>query len=692
MVVKVAQLKKLSNLHELRVRGWQEFSKLRDRTFNAHPTEMGDETLYKAFAPAARNSSGEGTAALLLNRLRERNHLFLPALKARAALVETMRRRFPVEHEAIITSAEKACSGKFDLLGYNDLDFGNPIDWHLEPRVGKRTPLIHWSKIDPVKPVEALDPKIVWELSRHAHFVTLAQAYWLTGEQRFVKEFVQQTDAWIDANPVGIGINWASSIEVAFRAIAWLWAIHLCADSEWVTPKFITRVVKSLLEHGQHIEKYLSTYFSPNTHLTGEALGLFYIGTALPELRNAEHWRTLGLQILLEQLPRHVRADGVYFEQSSYYHRYTTDFYLHLYALLQANKIYLLDSDRQLLWQRLELLYKHLQWIQRPDGTSPLFGDDDGGRLLKLAPRASNDFRDTLATGVLLFERADWKYVAGDAPAELLWLFGVEGLARYDEVKTVSPTPKARAFATSGYFVMRSGWERAASFVLIDCGPHGAETGPGHAHSDLLSLEFAAGNTTWIVDPGTFVYGVDEATRNWFRSTEAHNSVVVDGQPQAQPGVPFAWRTKTDGELLEFKDSETWAVLEGLHQGYASLSDPVTHMRSVLLLRDTTAPCLFVNDNFTAQAQHKYTLRFHLTPDCTTRAVNNRVEAQTPNGEMLVITVFAAGKVQGKVQARIEDGWVSSCYGQRAAAPVAAFEISSEGPTTITSALVCAFS
>lgn len=688
MAVRVAQLKKLSNLHELRVRGWQELSKLRDRMRNAHPTEMSDEAFYKAFTPATRNGAGEGTAALLLHRMREKSHLFLPPLNARAALVATMQQRFPTEHDAIIASAEKACAGKFDLLGYNGLDFGNPIDWHLEPCVGKHTPLIHWSKIDPVKPVEAVDPKIVWELNRHAHFVTLAQAYWLTGESRYAKEFVQQTSAWIEANPVGIGINWASSIEVAFRAIVWLWAMHLCADSEWVTPKFIKRVVKSLLEHGQHIEKYLSTYFSPNTHLTGEALGLLYLGTALPELRQSERWRTLGLRILLEQLPRHVRADGVYFEQSTYYHRYTTDFYLHLYALLQTNKTYLPDSDRQLLWQRLELLYEHLLWIQRPDSTSPLLGDDDGGRLLKFAPRASNDFRDTLATGVLLFERGDWKHAAGDAPAELLWLFGVEGLNRYDEIKAAPPAAKARAFATSGYFVMRSGWERDASFVLMDCGRHGAESGPGHAHSDALSLEFAARNTTWIVDPGTFVYGADAATRNWFRSTEAHNCAMVDGQPQSQPGVPFAWRTTTDGELLEFKDGGDWALMEGLHRGYASLSDPVIHTRSVLLLRDT--PCLLVNDNFTAQAQHKYTLRFHLTPGCTARAIENRVEAQTFSGELLVITVFAAGNVQSKVQARIEDGWVSSCYGQRAAAPVAVFEVSSKGVTTLTSALVCA--
>ncbi len=686
MAVRIAQLKKLSGLHELRVRSAQELSKLRERIFHAHPTEMSDAALFKTFRPAARNGSGAGTAALLLNRVRESSALFLPPRKERATIVATMEQRFPSERAAIIASAEKACTGKFDLLGYRDLDFGNPIDWQLDPQAGKHTPMLHWSQLDPVKPNGTVDPKIVWELNRHAHFVTLAQAYWLTSEQRFAAAFVQQTNAWIAANPVGIGINWASSIEVALRAIAWLWALHWCADADAVTPQFIARISKSLLQHGRHIEKYLSTYFSPNTHLTGEALGLFYLGTGLPELRCAARWRALGLRILLEQLPQHVRTDGVYFEQSSYYHRYTTDFYLHLYALLQGGHVRLSTAQEQLLRQKLELLYEHLLWLQRPDGTSPLFGDDDGGRLLKFAPRASHDFRDTLATGALLYGRGDWKYAAGDAPAELLWLLGAAAVERYDQLPAEPPTTKARAFATSGYFVMRSGWERAASWALVDCGRHGAESGPGHAHSDALSFEFAACGTTWIVDPGTFVYGADATTRDWFRSTEAHNTALVDDQPQAQPGVPFAWRTVADCQLIEFKDGGAWAVTEGCHNGYESLSDPVTHTRAVMLLRNK--PCLLVNDKFTAQAQHKYALRFHLTPSCTARAVGNHVEAQTPSGAMLVITVFAAGQLQNKVQARIEAGWVSSCYGQRAASPVAVFEVVSTGLTELTSTLV----
>src|SRR6266540_3363978 len=431
------------SLNELRVRSRQRIARLSDRLRRGRAPEMSDDELFSEFNPIWR---GECVADALRHCLRAKNRRFLPSLEQRSEIVGMMNRRFPDERDAIINTAEAALAGKFSLLGHVGLSFGDPpdspIDWSLDPVSGKRAPLRHWSKLRPLDPLGGGDPKVVWELNRQAHFVTLGQAYWLTNDDRFAAVFVDQVSAWIDANPVGMGVNWASSLEVAFRSIAWLWALGLCIDSRDVTPDFFTRLLKSLIEHGRHIEKYLSYYFSPNTHLTGEALGLFYLGMALPELRRAERWRKAGLRILLEQLPKHLRSDGVYFEQASYYQRYTVDFYTHLFAIIHtngANGIALPRDEEQTLWRKLEKAFDHLMWIGRPDGSWPLIGDDDGGRLIKLAPRPCNDFRDTLAIGAAIFKRGDWKHVAGDAPSEMLWLLGPEGVARYDRLQAASP-------------------------------------------------------------------------------------------------------------------------------------------------------------------------------------------------------------------------------------------------------------
>ncbi|HEV2668648.1 MAG TPA: alginate lyase family protein, partial [Blastocatellia bacterium] len=409
---------------------------------------------------------------------------------------------------------------------------------------------------------------------------------------------------------------------------------------------------------------------------------------ALPEMKRAEGWRDLGLQILLDQATKQLRADGVYFEQSSYYHRYTTDFYTHLFALTRANDGIIHCETEDALRRKLEAMLDHLMWITRPDGSSPLIGDDDGGRLIKLAPRAANDFRDTLAVGAALFNRCDWKYVAGAAPAEMLWMIGPEGVEGYDRLEAETPPEISRGFKSGGYFVMRDGWRRDSSFVLIDCGHHGAAVGAGHAHSDALSIEFASGGVTWLVDPGTYVYAANPKTRDEFRSTAAHNTVVVDGQPQSIPAGPFSWRTAAKCRLHEFVERSDSIFFQGSHDGYERLGDPVTHTRSALYVKPDPGAnlpgLLIVRDRFTAKKRHRYAIRYHFAPDCVATAATGdadgcRVEARHGAGATLTIRVIWETGLLSEIAASVTEGRVSTCYAQSAPAPVAVFEAEGVG-------------
>src|SRR5262245_18194867 len=38
--------------------------------------------------------------------------------------------RMPESRERTIAAAESVCRGRFDLMGYRDLFFGDPVDWH----------------------------------------------------------------------------------------------------------------------------------------------------------------------------------------------------------------------------------------------------------------------------------------------------------------------------------------------------------------------------------------------------------------------------------------------------------------------------------------------------------------------------------------------------------------------------------
>src|SRR4029077_17375267 len=132
-----------------------------------------------------------------------------------------MKERLPDSVHGIVAAADRALAKRFDLLGYRDLSFGDPIDWHLDPVAKRQAPLRHWTLLDPLDAATVGDSKVVWELNRHQWLVGLGQAYRLTGDERYPAMFADTIRNWLQANPPGMGINWSSSLEVAFRLISW---------------------------------------------------------------------------------------------------------------------------------------------------------------------------------------------------------------------------------------------------------------------------------------------------------------------------------------------------------------------------------------------------------------------------------------------------------------------------------------
>jgi hypothetical protein len=639
------KIKKLKNasLHELRVRAAQQISAFSER--------RGWSSLVKL--PSDESFSINGSQS---------EPAFFPSFQSPEKTASAFKSRWPASAEKLIDKADRIVAGKFDLLGFKDLCFGDPIDWHFEPVSGKRIPLRHWSKLDYLDVEIAGDKKIIWELNRHQYFETLGQAYWLTGDERYARTFVTHLEAWMDANPPKLGINWASSLEVAFRSISWLWAFHFFKSSPSLSTEVFKRAWKFLYLSARHLESYLSTYFSPNTHLTGEALGLFYIGTMLPEFKDAKRWQELGSRILVEQLPIHVQRDGVYFEQSSYYHRYTTDFYLHFLLLARANELALPSQVEEALVSLLD----HLMYITRPDGTTPLIGDDDGGRLAMLDVRAANDFRGTLAVGAVAFDRGDYKFVASDAAEELLWLMGVEELDHFAAIVASEPSKTSVAFSEGGYFVMRDGWTRESNYLLFDCGPHGA-LNCGHAHADALAIDVTANGRTVLVDPGTYTYTGSKEFRNWFRSSQAHNTVTLDDESSSIPGGPFSWQTKVTCRLRKWISEEQFDFVSGEHDGLLE--------RSILFLKDNY---WIVRDKLSSANEHRGDVWFHF-PSSAKPVLNGALRDEESG-----FGIWCLGNGRWVE----EDSWTSQCYGQRAPAKAYAFSVIFKGGDEVFSFLL----
>ena len=130
--------------------------------------------------------------------------------------------------QQIIDLADQIHRHQFPILG-TIVDAGRDIRWRRDYLRGIETGLVYFRRIPYLDTPRAGDHKVIWELNRHQHLIVLAQAYLLTGDARHLDEIQAQLESWIAANPFHRGTNWASALEVAFRALSWIWVDHLLA-------------------------------------------------------------------------------------------------------------------------------------------------------------------------------------------------------------------------------------------------------------------------------------------------------------------------------------------------------------------------------------------------------------------------------------------------------------------------------
>ncbi len=674
----------LETLRKIKGRSWSELRTRSEQAFTVYAEQVGlignlptDEEFLKLIDRSAFSKIKIETKDLLKSFIEHSEFSFFPSLRDGEEIFEVYKEKFGGEvTKKVLERADNLVEGKFDLLGFKQLDFGKPIDWHFEPISGKRSSLKHWKQFDELSTKETGDKKILWELNRHQHFFTLGVAYGLTEDETYAETFVKHLDSWMETNPPGMGVNWFSSLEVSFRLMSWIWAFNFFKTSKHLTPEFFQKALKFLHLHGRHLEKYLSTYYSPNTHLTGEALGLYYLGTQFPFFKRAGQWRKLGEEILFAELDRQILPDGGYFEQTTWYHRYTTDFYTQFLILKTLNNGKAPKFLKEKLTKKLQSLFNFLMYLTRPDGTTPLIGDDDGGQCLPHGNARSDDFRACLANGAILFNKGDYKFVGGEYFEETLWLLGIDGLERFDQIEAKKPDKKSCAFESSGYFVMRDGWSETDNYLLIDCGELGFQNG-GHGHADALSINLSIGGESILTDAGTYTYHESEALRNEFRTTAAHNTLVIDKKSQSEPGGKFSWMTKAEAKLKKWICEPRFDFFEGSHNGYKGLTNSAaTHTRSLLFLKNDY---WIMRDFVKTAGNHEYDLNFNFNtethPNIET-AENGEECVYKFSAEGVGLRLFTFGD-NGKWESR--KNYISNKYGSRAESKKMVFSSAGKG-------------
>ena len=549
--------------------------------------------------------------------------------------------------------ADDVLEHRLDLLGSGPVSLGQEIDWHHDFKSGYRWPRDFYQDVVPTRLDDSSDAKVPWELSRSHHLLTLARAAHLFEDERYATELERQLRSWLDENPPGYGINWTNPMEVALRAVNWIWAARTLEAFRPLDADLRSGLAGALQVHARHIAANLEgTPYLRSNHYLSDILGLLAVGAALDRDPTAERFFVKAQKGLEREIQSQVHDDGIGFEASLPYHGLALEIFLLARVISAWNgRPFSAAYD-----QRLAEMLAASRALRHPDGRVPQIGDGDSGRVLPAGLEREPTFDHLLWLGAAILDgsRPD----EGWPHEEVAWTLGLGAWNRVQSLP-LDIDESSRAFPLGGFFVMRSG----STHLVVRCGDVGQNGNGGHSHNDALSFELWH-HAPVVVDSGTYVYTSDPAARNAFRSTASHNTVSVD-RAEINPIVEhdlFKLDQFARPRIELFEDGSDRIRLVASHDGFRRLEPPVVHRRAFSL--DRAHGGLEILDELLGQGEQRAESFLHLAAGTSVKRIGDH-EFVLSRGEHA--TTLACWGTSG---VKVTEGWVSDRFGERERAAV----------------------
>ena len=451
--------------------------------------------------------------------------------------------------------ASEVTAGRIRLLGKTWPTTALP-DWHLDPDTGRHWPAAAYCFDIPYRHAKSIgDVKYVWELSRLQYLQPIAALAAQTDDSALAALCARHIESWIDANPPFRGIHWASMIELAHRVVSLLVVAGLVGERAF-DDKLRAKVGASLAAHGWWIERFPSRFSSANNHCIAEAAGLYLLGVLAPGLAQAVHWEAVGRRRLEREAGLQFHADGVPAEQSVTYGAFSLEWL----ALCGKVGAVMGRPFDEAYWHRLIGAGRFLRAITDANGHQPHIGDDDGSHVLASGFEERGYVNSILGALAAVTDTPDF---APPYPVPHLReaVFG-------RPAPPPQPSSGVRHYPAGGYTLAREFRGIGEVLWLMDHGPLGYLSIAAHGHADALGVWLHIGGRAVLVDAGTYGYYGDQAWRDHFRSTPAHNTMVIAGMDSSRMAGPFNWAARATTVVTEMRtESESW-IVEAEHDGY----------------------------------------------------------------------------------------------------------------------------
>ncbi len=535
----------------------------------------------------------------------------------RQALLEYFRKREipaffetknPKLSEKEQETADNALQHRFvGQSAYGPRDRGTPIDWDSSP---------------------VPDQEWLWQFHRFNWLPALGRAYRVTGDQRYAQEWAGEINSWVRHMHADKQFRrhagWRS-LDTAIRMKNWTTTFEYFVKSPALDAETLTQFLQSLLQQAQYIHSLYPADKDPKQLNNWDIIqleALLYFAAGFPEFRKSVEFARDAVDRLCRFQKRVLLPDGVIDEFIPSYHiAYPAMFgklpefcrKFHVPAEFPPDYLDLVEKSVNAV-----MLWSH------PDGTSPMFGDawldKPGVNRRWIKPYCKQ------------FKRQDWLWFATS---------GKEGTA---------PTGRVQELPDAGYYMMRSGWDANAVFVVLK--NSNMPEARWHNHNDNLSFEFTAFGRRFMIDSGCYNYSGEPEWRRWFRRPQAHQMVTLDDLPVAARGRKILQQSLPGLDVT---------ILENAANG------DFTHRRSAYLVE---GQYLLVLDELSGKAGGTLRQHFQFAPG-PWLLDRSRLTARTlfQKGPNLVVKGWAAPGVSLEE----EEGWISPRYMVKEPRPAFAF-------------------
>lgn len=374
-------------------------------------------------------------------------------------------------------------------------------------------------------------------------YFILAPAYNATSNPTLQSEYA---DAWMkmaldyiaDKGNVNDGLDPSSNpyLEMAKRAAIWTGAYSVFKNSAIIDANGNSAYLKHLWQMADRINSDIENTWGNNWYMS-MARSLYTVGAYFPEFKDAEAWRYRAEAATYKYFALRIKNDGMNAETTENYHKYGLDLVNTIQKLADLNGYTVLHDLTELLERGGEVLMD----ISMPNFEEPKIGD--------------SGLKDMDITGLMddyydYYGRTDFLYMATN---------GASGTV---------PANKSLIYPNS-FGIMKTGWSVNDKYLIVENSDSSYTA--SHNHPDDLSLTMYAYGKRLIADPGVNDY-YDTASSNWLRySTEAHNTIEINGAAQGN----------ANRKIQNWQSNGGFDFYYGSHTDYS----PIMHHRKIFFAK-----------------------------------------------------------------------------------------------------------